>query len=272
MEHLQFLSNAESCWYIINGEINHEYSLARRLGFYLKEQYYAFLVAAGLANYKYTETNEKDEVTTEREEWRYMIDGANSPYIECNNKFFDRKNAQKGIKQRSGKHRQYYLLLRIGVKNPETDYDPEDVAGWSHSNISEQLKLRAKEGIHRAPSLPSLSPHQRTFLREIRSLSDDVIVSDADFYNNLSNTNLEPTDDDDDDDDDEQMSDGETEDDSDTEMEHEETEDAQPPAKKAKLADVLSLGNVCGREFAEAEADEFALNYQQNNLICYFRR
>ena len=98
-------------------------------------------------------------------------------------------------------------------------------------------------------------------------MSDDVIVSDADFYNNLSNTNLEPTDDDDDDDDDdEQMSDGETEDDSDTEMEHEETEDAQPPTKKAKLADVLSLGNVCGREFAEAEADEFVTKLSTKQL------
>ena len=70
MKLLVFLATAKSCWYTVNGDINHEYSLARRLGFFLKEDYYAFLVTAGLA-----ETNKKDELVIKSNEWKEMIDG-----------------------------------------------------------------------------------------------------------------------------------------------------------------------------------------------------
>ena len=55
VELLLFLSISigESCWYTINGGTD-EYSLAsRRLGFFRKDEYYAFLVGTGLTSYTY---------------------------------------------------------------------------------------------------------------------------------------------------------------------------------------------------------------------------
>jgi hypothetical protein len=46
LELLVFLSIGESCWYAINGGPPEEYSLARRLGFFREEEYYAFLSVA----------------------------------------------------------------------------------------------------------------------------------------------------------------------------------------------------------------------------------
>ncbi len=57
-----FLLIGESCWYTINGGAD-EYSLARRLGFFRKDDYYAFLVCTGLASYTYA----VNPVTNERE-------------------------------------------------------------------------------------------------------------------------------------------------------------------------------------------------------------
>jgi len=54
---LLFIAAGESCWYTINGDTDHEYSLARRLGFFLKEDYYAFLILSGLAS---KQLNRKD--------------------------------------------------------------------------------------------------------------------------------------------------------------------------------------------------------------------
>ena len=51
-EFLRFLSQAESFWFIIDGETSWEHSLSRRLGFVSTVEYYAFLVAAGWAMYK----------------------------------------------------------------------------------------------------------------------------------------------------------------------------------------------------------------------------
>ena len=47
---LSFIATVES-WVYHDSSPNHDHSLARRLGFCLNEEYYCFLVAAGLAGY-----------------------------------------------------------------------------------------------------------------------------------------------------------------------------------------------------------------------------
>ena len=49
---LAFLSSGESHWYTIKGDSTHDFSLCKRLGFYHKNDYLAFLVTRGLAAYK----------------------------------------------------------------------------------------------------------------------------------------------------------------------------------------------------------------------------
>ena len=49
---LASLASSESHWYTINGDATHDFSLCKRLGFYHKNDYLAFLVTRGLAAYK----------------------------------------------------------------------------------------------------------------------------------------------------------------------------------------------------------------------------
>ena len=48
---LKFLAGADSFYFTINGATNTDFSLCRRLGFTSEDDYYAFLIAAGLASY-----------------------------------------------------------------------------------------------------------------------------------------------------------------------------------------------------------------------------
>lgn len=245
---LVFLTTAESCWYTINGDINHEYSLARRLGFYLQEEYYAFLVSAGLAMYRYdSSTNEKDELIIKYAEWNYMIDAIKLDHhdvadsIDLTEKRFDRVNAHKGIKQRNNR-RCDHKLIRIGKYLHE---------GWSHENIAHQLKDR--NGNHKTPRLTGLSPLKRSLVADAREMFTNVIASDFDFYENLSNTNLEPTHDDDDDD--------------------SEADNDQPLTKKPRLARYSAGGSALGlvgsMDAGEAEIAELVsgLSTQQYNML-----
>lgn len=253
---LVFLATAESCWYTINGNINHEYSLARRLGFFLKEEYYAFLVTAGLAKYRYNPlTDEKDEVDILDKEWDDMMDAIKS-YTDDdeNNKIdytklftythmkFDRAYAHKGLAQRQGKYRHNYHVIRIGK------FDNE---GWSHKKISAQLKDRV--GNHQTPHLPGLYPKKRNFVNEARAMFTHVIASDFDFYESLSNTNLEPNDEEDD---------------------ESETDDDKPLPKKPKLARYSagssSLGLVGGIDVGEAEIADFVSNLPPKQFEVMF--
>ena len=67
MDLLLFIAAGQSCWYTINGDNDHEYSLARRLGFFLKEDYYAFLIVSGLASTRINaRTDEEDDSSTRK--------------------------------------------------------------------------------------------------------------------------------------------------------------------------------------------------------------
>ena len=57
---LIFLADADSFWFTISGETSRDCSLGRRLGFYHKIDYYAFLVTAGLAKYKIHGNGDKE--------------------------------------------------------------------------------------------------------------------------------------------------------------------------------------------------------------------
>ena len=248
---LVFLTTAESCWYTINGDINHEYSLARRLGFYLQEEYYAFLVSAGLAMYRYDSlSEEKDEFIIRYKEWHHMIDGIKqdnhevadfAKRIELTEKRFDRVNLHKGMKQRDNR-RYDHILIRIGQYIHE---------GWSHSNISRQLKALKKN--HKTPHLTGLSPLKRSLVADAREMFTNVIASDFDFYEYISKTNLEDNDDDDDD--------------------ESEADDDQPLTKKPKLARYSASGSALGLVGAmnagEAEIADFVsgLSTQQYNML-----
>jgi len=78
LELLLFLSIGESCWYTINGGAD-EYSLARRLGFFMKDDYYAFLVGTGLVSYTCTvnpvttEREKMEKVQINRDEWNNLM-------------------------------------------------------------------------------------------------------------------------------------------------------------------------------------------------------
>ena len=48
---LVFLAQCGASWFTINGETSKEFSLCRRLGFYDRTDYYAFLVHGGLAGH-----------------------------------------------------------------------------------------------------------------------------------------------------------------------------------------------------------------------------
>mmetsp|Transcript_4236 Transcript_4236/g.5463 ORF Transcript_4236/g.5463 Transcript_4236/m.5463 type:complete len:130 (+) Transcript_4236:203-592(+) len=86
---LLFIAAGESCWYTINGDIDHDYSLARRLGFNLKEDYYAFLIVSGLASRQINKRTEEKEMIINTEEWHSMINASLSTDEE------DRSNTTK---------------------------------------------------------------------------------------------------------------------------------------------------------------------------------
>lgn len=102
MELLLVIAAGESCWYTINRDSDHEYSLARRLVFFLKEDYYAFLVLSGLASTKINPNTKEKEISIKKEQWYDLIDEChassttNTKDFELTAKRFDRAAAHKG--------------------------------------------------------------------------------------------------------------------------------------------------------------------------------
>ena len=102
VELLLFIAAGPSCWYTINGDSDHEYSLARRFGFFLKEDYYAFLVLSGLASIKINPNTKEKEISINKEQWHDLIDEChassttNTKDFELTTKKFDRAAAHKG--------------------------------------------------------------------------------------------------------------------------------------------------------------------------------
>ena len=93
---------------------------------------------------------------------------------------FDRVYAHKGLKQRP-LCRYKHHVIRLG----QFKFD-----GWSHNTIGNQLK--ELNGNHKTPHLTGLFSCKRTFVIDARAMFTDVIASDFDFCESLSNRNLEP--------------------------------------------------------------------------------
>ena len=67
-----YAAAGSSFWYTINGDVNAEYSLCRRLGFFSAVDYYGLLVKAGLAGY--VSQGGKPELKILSSEWRDFLD------------------------------------------------------------------------------------------------------------------------------------------------------------------------------------------------------
>ena len=98
---LSFVAAGSSFWYTINGDINAEYSLYRRLGFFSEVDYYGLLVKAGLAGY--VTQDGKRELQILRSVWSDFVDnpehGLPAHNIEFATKIFDLDAVLLGTKQ-----------------------------------------------------------------------------------------------------------------------------------------------------------------------------
>ncbi len=169
---LLFIAKGESHWYTLNGSHkHHSYSLARRLGFFGDDDYYAFLVAAGLAGYKpHTSTGNK-QIYILKKEWESMV-GNQPDLFKVETKRFDLHGALIG-KQKQ--YRKYdYHTIRIGVFKRNANNKIV-----SHPNLSSQVCDKKKPV---APDLPGLTSMQRSFCRNVRRMACDVMTEDDDFY------------------------------------------------------------------------------------------
>jgi len=234
LELLLFLSIGESCWHSINGGAD-EYSLARRLGFFRKDEYYAFLVGTGLASYTYVvnpvtnESEKSEKIQINKDEWDDLITEHKSK-LEVQATRVDWKNAMNGDKQERDERIRIYAI-RIGERRTtEIGEDEEDQIGWSQKNFGMQLKKRSA-GVHKPPPVPKqLSSRQRTFIYSIRNLCTDTISADIDFWANKFVTRPSDDTDDNDEDDDDAM-----------ECQEQQLNDdcSEPPEKKAKPTTVV---------------------------------
>jgi hypothetical protein len=164
---LIFLAEADSFWFTISGETSRDCSLGRRLGFYDKIDYYAFLVTAGLAEYRIHGNGDK-ELKILRGQWNIMLDilPNKAELFYVTERMFDVESAVAGLTQcRANRGR--CSVIRVGVKNK----------GW-HKNIAAQLKKRFTV----PPTLNSLQTMQRSFTRNMRRMITDTIINNRDVY------------------------------------------------------------------------------------------
>ena len=126
---LENVASSNSFWYTVNGDISHEMSLARRIGFFRDVDYYAFLVSAGLASYK-ERTDGKKELTLQHNEWVSLLqDPLLKPHLfSFSMKRFDAKGAING--KQDDKKRMKYHIIRIGHESDD-----------SAPNIGSQIKM-----------------------------------------------------------------------------------------------------------------------------------
>ncbi len=168
---LLFIAKGESHWYTLNGSHNHHsYSLARRLGFFGDEDYYAFLVAAGLAAYQHNKKTDKKQITVLHQQWKDMLLEANN---ESDSRLFDITPCKFDLHAAANKKvtidsRKYnYYTIRIGVIKKNESYN----------KLSAQVRDNAV-----APHLPGLRSKQRSFYNDVQRMTCDLMTEDEDFY------------------------------------------------------------------------------------------
>ena len=170
---LVFIAAGDSFWYTINGDTTTEYALCRRLGFFSEVDYYALLIAAGLAGYAVTPGHEKKQLKINPKEWVEFIQteeyGLSSETAEHIKKKFDIDALVAG-KNQSTSNRCNFHLIRLGDKDSKS-YE---------KNMSKQ-KQNGKL-ITSPPALPALRARQRTLSRSTQDIIADVIVHNEDVF------------------------------------------------------------------------------------------
>ena len=144
----------------MNGRANHCHSLAQRLGFNLNEDYYAFLIAAGLAKCVENENKRTAMILA-------MIGSV--PELELDKKKFDLDSLMKGEKEVE-KHWYDFHVIRICEINDD-----------SYTIVTHQIREEAA-----LSNLPGLLSMQQSLCRNVRRMTYDVIVEDQDLFDVLA--------------------------------------------------------------------------------------
>ena len=153
---LSFISSGRSFWYTINGSTSSSLSLARRLGFFSKIEYYAFLVAANLAEYTQQKDGSKKLVILKDEWAAFLSADLGVEKAEYGVLKFDLDAAIRGEKQQQNCHL-YYHTIRIGRRY---DSYPKSIG----------KQKAASKLITTPPHLPGLRSQQRVFSRGRQAL------------------------------------------------------------------------------------------------------
>jgi hypothetical protein len=147
---------------------NHDHSLARRLGFCLNEEYYGFLVAAGLAGYFVNPKTGDKRVVMKPNEWENML-SEQKELFEVTRVRFDLDAVVQNKVQKESR-RVYHYAIRIGMRNDE-----------SHNSVVDQMKAKAAP-----PQLLGLLSMQRSLCRNVKRMTYDVLVEDQDLFDALA--------------------------------------------------------------------------------------
>ena len=148
----------------MNGRADHCHSLAQRLGFNLNEEYYAFLIVAGLAKCVENKRTNTRNIAC----WVEAMIGS-VPELELDKKKFDLDSLMKGEKEVE-KHWYDFHVIRIGEINDD-----------SYTIVTHQIREEAA-----LSNLPGLLSMQQSLCRNVRRMTYDVIFEDQDLFDVLA--------------------------------------------------------------------------------------
>ena len=170
---LSFLSNSASFWYTINGDPSYDFSLCRRIGFRFENDWFAFLVGAGLGGYEELGGSRRFSIFVDQ--WRQLIDSSDCldpKLFSINKKAFDIQAVVEHRKQ-SDSERSNFHTIRIGHESSD-----------SCKHISEQVKWDPKP-----PTIHNLNSMQRNFTRNQRRLIADTILNNNNVFQDVMEGN-----------------------------------------------------------------------------------
>ena len=169
------LGQGGSFWFVISEEPRHRYSLANQLGFHNLPDYYAFLVAAGLAEYRNNRDGKKI-LRQSKQQWEaFLVNYDLSPSVaEHTVRRFDLQALVLGEKQ-VGTNRKDHHVLRIGQKSCPS----------YTTNISLQKDKGGCKLLSHPPVLPGLRSFQRKFSRQNQQIIANTIINNDDLYDDI---------------------------------------------------------------------------------------
>ena len=114
---LVFIAGGQSFCYPINGVTSHQFTLCRMLGFFSDVEYYAFLVAAGLAGYtgRKIGPDGKNQLEIYSDEWKGLLTNTklnlSSDIAEHSVKEFDMEGLIVNNKQQQSTHIKLWVVI-----------------------------------------------------------------------------------------------------------------------------------------------------------------